>query len=30
MGYSLDLCEIVVEEIAAELGKDIRVESGGR
>src|SRR5206468_11653971 len=24
-GYSLDLCEIVVEEIAAELGKDIRV-----
>ena len=25
MGYSLDLCEIVVEEIAAELGKDVRV-----
>jgi glutamate/aspartate transport system substrate-binding protein len=25
VGYSLDLCEIVVEEIAAELGKDIRV-----
>ena len=25
LGYSLDLCEIVVEEIAAELGKDIRV-----
>jgi glutamate/aspartate transport system substrate-binding protein len=24
-GYSLDLCEIVVEEIAAELGRDIRV-----
>jgi glutamate/aspartate transport system substrate-binding protein len=24
VGYSLDLCEIVVEEIAAELGKDIR------
>jgi glutamate/aspartate transport system substrate-binding protein len=24
-GYSLDLCEIVVEEIAAELGKDLRV-----
>ena len=24
IGYSLDLCEIVVEEIAAELGKDIR------
>ena len=23
-GYSLDLCEIVVEEVAAELGKDIR------
>jgi len=26
IGYSLDLCEVVVEEIAAELGKDIRVE----
>jgi ABC-type amino acid transport substrate-binding protein len=25
VGYSLDLCEIVVEEIAAELGKDIEV-----
>ena len=25
LGYSLDPCEIVVEEIAAELGKDIRV-----
>jgi glutamate/aspartate transport system substrate-binding protein len=25
IGYSLDLCEIVVEEIIAELGKDIRV-----
>src|SRR5260221_7997656 len=25
LGYSLDLCEIVVEEITAELGKDIRV-----
>ena len=25
VGYSLDLCEIVVEEIAAELGKDVRV-----
>jgi glutamate/aspartate transport system substrate-binding protein len=25
LGYSLDLCEVVVEEIAAELGKDIRV-----
>ena len=24
LGYSLDLCEIVVEEIAAELGKDVR------
>ncbi len=24
VGYSLDLCEIVVEEIGAELGKDIR------
>jgi glutamate/aspartate transport system substrate-binding protein len=24
IGYSLDLCEIVVEEIVAELGKDIR------
>jgi glutamate/aspartate transport system substrate-binding protein len=26
IGYSLDMCEIVVEEIAAELGKDVRVE----
>jgi glutamate/aspartate transport system substrate-binding protein len=26
IGYSLDLCEIVLEEINAELGKDIRVE----
>ena len=26
IGYSLDLCEIVVEEIAAELGKDLRAE----
>ena len=26
IGYSFDLCEIVVEEIAAELGKDIRTE----
>ena len=26
VGYSLDLCEIVVDEIVAELGKDIRVE----
>ena len=26
IGYSLDLCEIVVEEIVAELGKDVRVE----
>lgn len=26
VGYSLDLCEIVVEEIVAELAKDIRVE----
>ena len=25
LGYSLDLCEIVVEEIVAELGKDVRV-----
>ena len=25
MGYSLDLCEMVVEEIAAEVGKDLRV-----
>lgn len=25
IGYSLDLCEIIVEEIIAELGKDIRV-----
>jgi glutamate/aspartate transport system substrate-binding protein len=25
IGYSLDLCEIVVEEIAAELGKDVKV-----
>jgi glutamate/aspartate transport system substrate-binding protein len=24
-GYSLDLCEIVVEEVAAELGKDLKV-----
>src|SRR3982750_3414214 len=24
LGYSLDLCEIVVEEIAAELGRDVR------
>src|SRR5436309_4005140 len=24
-GHSLDLCEIVVEDIAAELGKDLRV-----
>jgi glutamate/aspartate transport system substrate-binding protein len=26
IGYSLDLCEIVTEEIIAELGKDIRVD----
>jgi glutamate/aspartate transport system substrate-binding protein len=26
IGYSLDLCEIVMEEIAAELGKDVRAE----
>ena len=26
VGYSLDLCEIVVEEIVAELAKDVRVE----
>jgi len=26
IGYSLDLCEIVVEEIVGELGKDIRIE----
>ena len=26
IGYSLDLCEIVIEEIAAELGKDVRAE----
>ena len=26
VGYALDLCEIVVAEIVAELGKDIRVE----
>jgi len=26
IGYSLDLCEIVVEEIVAELGKDVRVD----
>jgi glutamate/aspartate transport system substrate-binding protein len=25
VGYSLDLCEIVIEEVIAELGKDIRV-----
>ena len=25
VGYSLDLCEIVVQEIASELGKDLRV-----
>jgi glutamate/aspartate transport system substrate-binding protein len=25
VGYSLDLCEIVVEEIVAELGRDVRV-----
>jgi ABC-type amino acid transport substrate-binding protein len=25
IGYSLDLCEIVVEEITAEIGKDLRV-----
>jgi ABC-type amino acid transport substrate-binding protein len=27
LGYALDLCAIVIEEIAAELGKDIRVAS---
>ena len=27
IGYSLDLCEIVVEEIIAELGKDIRTDT---
>jgi ABC-type amino acid transport substrate-binding protein len=26
IGYSLDLCEVVVDEIAAELHKDVRVE----
>jgi glutamate/aspartate transport system substrate-binding protein len=26
VGYALDLCEVVVEEITAELGKDVRVE----
>jgi glutamate/aspartate transport system substrate-binding protein len=26
IGYSLDLCEIVVEEIGTELGKDVRVQ----
>jgi glutamate/aspartate transport system substrate-binding protein len=26
IGYSLDLCEIVVEEIAAEVAKDVRVD----
>jgi glutamate/aspartate transport system substrate-binding protein len=26
VGYSLDLCEVVVEEIAAELHRDVRVE----
>jgi ABC-type amino acid transport substrate-binding protein len=26
IGYSLDLCEVVIDEIIAELGKDIRVE----
>jgi len=26
VGYSLDLCEVVVEEIAAELGKDVTVQ----
>ena len=26
IGYSLDLCEIVVDEIAREVGKDLRVE----
>ena len=25
VGYSLDLCEVVIEEIAAELGKEVRV-----
>jgi ABC-type amino acid transport substrate-binding protein len=26
IGYALDLCEVVVEEIVAELGKDLRVD----
>jgi glutamate/aspartate transport system substrate-binding protein len=26
IGYSLDLCEVVVEQVAQELGRDIRVE----
>ncbi len=26
IGYSLDLCEIVVEEVVAELGRDVRVD----
>jgi glutamate/aspartate transport system substrate-binding protein len=26
LGYALDLCDVVVEEIVAELGKDIRVD----
>jgi len=26
IGYSLDLCEIVVEQISAELGKELRIE----
>ena len=26
IGYSLDLCEVVVEEIAAELGKDVKTQ----
>ena len=26
IGYSLDLCEIVVEQVAAELGRDVRAE----
>ena len=26
IGYSLDLCEVVVEEIAAEIGKDVNVQ----
>jgi glutamate/aspartate transport system substrate-binding protein len=29
IGYSLDLCEVVVEEIGRELGKDLRVEYRG-